>query len=89
MVWVADWLEQLGRHAQAARLSGALHSILTSIGFKSPHAEQAAMTRVEAACRNVLGINRFDTEHRVGEDLDLRSTLAFARQALADVTVSS
>ncbi|HUP15623.1 MAG TPA: adenylate/guanylate cyclase domain-containing protein [Acidimicrobiia bacterium] len=89
MVWVADWLEQLGRHAQAARLSGALHSILTSIGFKSPHAEQAAMTRVEAACRNVLGINRFDTEHRVGEDLDLRATLAFARQALADVTVSS
>jgi hypothetical protein len=36
-----------------------------------------------------LGMDRFEMEYREGEDLDLYGTLAFARQALADVTASS
>jgi len=55
MIWVADWLEHLGRHAEAARLCGALHSILTSIGYRLQQAEQEAVSHVEAACPKVLG----------------------------------
>ena len=88
MVWVAAWLEHLGRHAEAARLCGGLNSIVRSIGFKSTLAEQEEISRVEAACREVLATSRFESEYRLGESLDLPGTVAFARQMLADFTSS-
>jgi non-specific serine/threonine protein kinase len=86
MVWVADWLEHLGRHSEAARLCGGLKSIANTVHFMAQQAEQEAIGRVERTCRKALGVELFRSEYESGQRLDLPQLLAFSRQVLTDTS---